>query len=88
MITITLCIEMRQRVCEEKNWVGSAPPNALRRNRPECAAGFDYIQRIKSGLTKGLIQVGNLDERGPLPNNQKIIWEMMVNRMWIAILKP
>jgi len=29
-------------------------------------AAFDYIQSIKSDVTKGLIQVGNLAERGPL----------------------
>jgi len=33
-----------------------------------CAAAFEYIQSIKSDVTKGLIQVGNLAERGPLAN--------------------
>jgi len=32
----------------------------------ECAAGFIYIQSIKSGVTKGLTQVGNLAEKDPL----------------------
>jgi len=49
----------------------AVPPNALRRNGPECAAAFDYIQSIKTGATKGLIQVGNLAERGSLSNIQK-----------------
>jgi len=48
-----------------------APPNfwagyATGRNGPECAAVFDYIPSIKSDVTKGLIQVGNLAESGPL----------------------
>jgi len=71
------------------------PPNALRRNGFECAAAFDYIQSVKSDVTKGLIQVGNLAERGPLANGgdplantQKRTWEVMVNLMRIAILKP
>jgi len=42
------------------------PPNALHRNGPECAEAFDYIESIKSDVTKVLIQVGNLAERGPL----------------------
>ena len=42
------------------------PPNALRRNGSECAAAFDYLQSLKIGITKGLIQVDNLAERGPL----------------------
>ena len=69
------------------------PPNSLRRNRPECAAAFDYIQSTESEVFKGLIQVGSLADRGPLAtvgaplaNTQKIIWEMMVNLIWIAIL--
>jgi len=45
-------------------WV--VPPNALRRNGPEYAAAFDYIQSIKSDLTESLIQVRDLAERGPL----------------------
>jgi len=49
----------------------AVPPNALRRNGPDCAAAFDYIQRIKSDETKGLIQVGNFAERGPLASTQK-----------------
>ena len=71
------------------------PPNALRCNGSAFAAAFDYIQSIKSDVTKGLIQVRNLAEKGPLAavgdplaNTQKRTWEMMVNRMWIAILKP
>ena len=76
----------------KKIGVGSVP-NSLRRNGPECAAAFDYIQSIKAGVTKGLI-LRNLAERGslvivwgPLANIQKRTWEMMVNRMGIAILK-
>jgi len=38
----------------------------LRRNGPECATAFDYIQSIKNHVTEGLTQVGNLAERGPL----------------------
>jgi len=71
------------------------PPNALRRNGSECAAAFDYLQSLKIGVTKGLIQVDNLAERGPLATVggppaaiQKRTWEMVVNQMWIAILKP
>jgi len=41
-------------------------PNSLRRNGPECAAAFDHVQSIKSDVTKGLIQVRNLAERGPV----------------------
>ena len=71
------------------------PPNALRCNGSAFAAAFDYIQSIKSDVTKGLIQVRNLAEKGPLAtvgdplaNTQKRTWEMMVNRMWIAMVKP
>ena len=78
----------------KKKLVGCAP-NGLRRNGIEYAAAFDYIQTIKSDVTKGLIQDGSSAERGPLApvgvplaNIQKRTWEMMVNRMWIAILKP
>jgi len=81
-------------VGHKKFW-WAEPANALRRNGIECAGAFDYIQSIKSGVTKGLIQVGNLAERGPLAtvggplaNTQKRTWEMMVNRMLIAIIKP
>ena len=69
--------------------------NALRRNGFECAAAFDYIQSVKGDVTKGLIQVGNLAQTGPLAtvgvslaNTQKRTWAMMVNRMSMAILRP
>jgi len=41
-------------------------PNALCRNGSGCAAALDYIQSIKSDVTKGLIQIGFLAEIGPL----------------------
>jgi len=67
MIMIMSCIEMCQRVCgEQKKFWWAVSPNALRRNGIECTAAFDYTQSTKSGVTKGLIQVGNLAERGPL----------------------
>jgi len=60
-----------------------------------CSIWLGLYQSIKSDVTKGLIQVGNFAERGPvatvggpLANAQKRTWEMMVNRTWIAILKP
>jgi len=54
-----------------KKIVWAVHPNSLSRNGPEWAAPFDYIQSIKSGVSKGLMQVGNLVERGPLVTNQK-----------------
>jgi len=66
MIMIMLCIEMCQSSWGTKKFGLAVPPNALRSNGPEWAASFDYIQSIKSSVTKGLIQVGNLAERSPL----------------------
>jgi len=66
MIMIVLCIEMSQGVCGEQKIGWAEPTNALRRNGIECAAVFDNIQSMKSGVTNGLIQVGNLSKKGPL----------------------
>ena len=56
-IIIMLCKKWAKEFVEDKRKVWWAvPPNAPRRNGPECAAAFDYIQSIKSGVTKGLIQ--------------------------------
>ena len=96
MIMIMLFIQMYRRVCEERKQFGWAvSPNSLCRNGPEWAPACDYFQSIKSDVTKGFFQVGNLAGRdplatvgGPLANTQKRTWEVMVNRMWIAIPKP
>jgi len=61
------------------------PANALRRNRPECAAAFHYIQSLKSDRGRKRSWKGPTGHcRGPLANIQKRTWEMLVNRMWIA----
>jgi len=61
MTIIMLCIEMCQRVCGKQNKFGWAvPPNALRRNGPECAAAFDDSQTINSGVIEGLIRTENI----------------------------
>jgi len=39
--------------------------NALRRNLPEWAAAFDYIQSVKSSVPNGLIQGRTVAEMGP-----------------------
>jgi len=51
MILFILCIEVCQRICEEQSKFGWAVPlNALRRNSPECAVAFDYIESLKVGV--------------------------------------
>jgi len=51
MILFILCIEVCQRICEEQSKVGWAVSlNALRRNSPECAVAFDYIESLKIGV--------------------------------------